>query len=81
MEQRYNCAKRYHVLLINCAKGIIFGLVSVLNVIIFLLICNLLSSITSINMALGDVICKLWLPHVNKAVSTEGGTKSTWNIM
>ena len=35
MEKRYNCAKRYHVLYINCAKGIIFGLVTVLNVIKF----------------------------------------------
>ena len=24
MEIRYNCSKRYHVLYINCAKGIIF---------------------------------------------------------
>ena len=48
MEIRYNCAKRYHVLYINCAKGtgIIFELVTVLNVIIFLLICHLFSSIT-----------------------------------
>ena len=45
MEIRYNCAKRYAVLYINCAKGIIFRLVSVLYVIIFLLICHLLSSI------------------------------------
>ena len=28
MEIRYHCAKRYHVLYINCAKGIIFGLVT-----------------------------------------------------
>ena len=35
MKIRYNCAKRYDVLYINCAKGIINGLVSVLNVIIF----------------------------------------------
>ena len=46
MEIRYNCAKRYHVLYINCSKGIIFGLVPVHHVIIFLLICLLLSSIT-----------------------------------
>ena len=46
MEIRYNCAKRYHVLYINCAKGIIFVSVTVLNSIIFLLICHLLSSIT-----------------------------------
>ena len=46
LEIRYNCAKRYHVLYVNCAKGIIFGLVTVLNFIIFLLICHLLSSIT-----------------------------------
>ena len=46
MEIRYNCAKRYHVLCINCAKGIIFEMVTVLDVIIFLLICHLLSSIT-----------------------------------
>ena len=31
---------------IKCAKGVILGLVSVLNFIIFLLICHLLSSIT-----------------------------------
>ena len=42
MEIRYNCAKRYHILYINCAKGIISVLVTVLNVII----CHLLSSIT-----------------------------------
>ena len=35
MKIRYNCAKRYHALFINCAKGIILGLVSVLNIIIF----------------------------------------------
>ena len=35
METRFDCAKRYHVLYINCAEGIIFGLVSVLDVIIF----------------------------------------------
>ena len=34
IEIRYNCGKRYHVLYITCAKGIIFGLVTVLNVII-----------------------------------------------
>ena len=28
-------------------------------------------------MVVGDVICKLWLPHVNKAVSTECGTKKS----
>ena len=26
IEIRYDCAKRYHVLNINCAKGILFGL-------------------------------------------------------
>ena len=35
MEIRYNCAKRYHVLYINCAKSIIFILVTVLYIIIF----------------------------------------------
>ena len=43
MEIRYNCAKRYHVLYVNCAKGIIFGLVSVLNVIKCLLIIKTMS--------------------------------------
>ena len=43
MEIRYNCAKRYHVLYVNCAKGIIFGLVSVLNVIKFLLTIKTMS--------------------------------------
>ena len=46
MEIRYNCAKRYHVWYINCAKGIIFRFVTVLNVSYFLLYCHLLSSIT-----------------------------------
>ena len=26
IEMKYNCAKRYHILWTNCAKGIIFGL-------------------------------------------------------
>ena len=46
MEIKYNCAKRYHILWTNCAKGIVFGLQTVLNVTIFLLICHFLSSIT-----------------------------------
>ena len=46
MEIRYNCDKRYHVLYINFAKGVIFGLVTVLDVIIFLFSCLLLSSIS-----------------------------------
>ena len=46
MDIRYNCAKRYHVFNINCAKGILFVLVNVPNVIIFLVICHLLSSLT-----------------------------------
>ena len=46
MEINYNFAKLYHVLCLNCAIGIIFELVTVLNVIIFLFICHLLSSIT-----------------------------------
>ena len=45
MEVRYGFAKRYHILCINCAKGILFRLLTVLNVSIFLLICHLLSSI------------------------------------
>ena len=46
MEIRYDCTKCYYILCMNCANGIIFGLWSVLNIIIFLLICHLLSSIT-----------------------------------
>ena len=42
-EIRYDCATRYHVLYINCAEGILFGMLTVLNVITFLLICHLLS--------------------------------------
>ena len=26
IEIKYNCAKRYHILWTNCAKGIVFGL-------------------------------------------------------
>ena len=26
IEINYNCAKRYHILWTNCAKGIVFGL-------------------------------------------------------
>ena len=37
MAYRNNCAKRYHILLTNCAKGIVFGLQTVLNVTIFYL--------------------------------------------
>ena len=37
IEIKYNCAKRYHILWTNCAKGIVFGLLTVLNVTIFLL--------------------------------------------
>ena len=46
IEIKYNCAKRYHILWTNCAKGMVFGLKTVLNVTIFLLICHFLSSIT-----------------------------------
>ena len=45
-EIRRDCAKRYHVSYINCAEGILFGVLTVLNVITFLLICHLLSLIT-----------------------------------
>ena len=44
IEIKYNCAKRYHILWNNCAKGIVFGLQTVLNVTIFLL--HFLSLIT-----------------------------------
>ena len=46
IEIKYNCAKRYHILWTNYAKGIVLGLSTVLNVTIFLLICHFLSSIT-----------------------------------
>ena len=48
IEIKYNYAKRYHILWTNCAKGIVFGLLTVLNVTIFLLIyrCHFPSSIT-----------------------------------
>ena len=26
MEKKYHCAKRYHILCMNCANGILFGL-------------------------------------------------------
>ena len=45
-KQDITVLKRYLVLYINCAKGIIFGLETGLNVIIFLLICHLLSPLT-----------------------------------
>ena len=46
IEIKYNCAKRYHILWTNCAKGIVFGLQAVLSNTIFLLVCHFLSSIT-----------------------------------
>ena len=46
IEIKYNCAKRYHILWTNCAKGILFESLTVLHVTIFLLICNFLSPIT-----------------------------------
>ena len=46
IEIKYNCAKRYHILWTNCAKGILFESLTVLHVTIFLLICHFLSSIT-----------------------------------
>ena len=35
MEIRYDCAKLYHTLCMNCVNGILFRLSSVLRVIIF----------------------------------------------
>ena len=46
MKIRYDCAKHYQILCMNCANGIVFRLRSVISVIIFFLMCHLLSSIT-----------------------------------
>ena len=37
IEIRYDCAKRCHILCIDCANGILYGLCSVLSVTIFFL--------------------------------------------
>ena len=47
MVMTYDCAKHCHILCMNYAKGIIFGLWHVLGFVIVSLMCHFLSSVTS----------------------------------